>query len=259
LKKQGAEIVCVTEQAPRSRVLRFGASLWRQPGKIAQAIRLQRELGGVEMLYHAWPVRAEGEEKLETVTLKQGGKTWRVSCDYLACGWHLVPNLELPQLIGCAVENGVAVTDEWQMTTRPDVYCAGEPTGIGGVELALAEGQIAGYAAVDRHDAARKLFAERDHLRQFARRLNETFALREELRELSAPDTFVCRCEDVNYARLEACGSWREAKLHTRCGMGPCQGRICGAATEFLFGWNVESVRPPAFPAQVGHLAATDS
>jgi NADPH-dependent 2,4-dienoyl-CoA reductase/sulfur reductase-like enzyme len=182
-----------------------------------------------------------------------------VACDYLACGWHLVPNLELPQLIGCAVENGVAVTDEWQMTTRPDVYCAGEPTGIGGVESALIQGQIAGYAAVDRHDAARKLFAERDQLRQFARRLNDTFALREELRELSAPDTFVCRCEDVNYARLEACGSWREAKLHTRCGMGPCQGRICGAATEFLFGWNVESVRPPAFPAQVGHLAATDS
>jgi hypothetical protein len=42
--------------------------------------------------------------------------------------------------------------------------------------------------------------------------------------------------------------SWRSAKLHTRCGMGPCQGRVCGPAAEFLFGWKPESVRPPLFP-----------
>jgi hypothetical protein len=123
------------------------------------------------------------------------------------------------------------------------------------VELSLVEGQIAGYAAVDRHDAARRLFRERDKLRAFARRLNETFALRPELKKLPAPDTFVCRCEDVSYERLAGCASWREAKLHTRCGMGPCQGRVCGGATEFLFGWNAESVRPPAFPVRLGTLA----
>ena len=255
LKKQGAKVVCLAEQAPRSRVLRFGASLWRQPGKIVQAIQLQRELAGVEMLYGAWPVRCDGNERLETVTLKHGSGLRNISCDYLACGWHLVPQLELPALLGCEIERGVVVADEWQMTSQNNIFCAGEATGIGGVELSLIEGQIAGYAAVDRHDAARKLFAARDKLQAFARRLNETFALRRELRELAAPATFVCRCEDVSFARLAECGSWREAKLHTRCGMGPCQGRICGAATEFLFGWNAESVRPPAFPVTLASLA----
>ena len=47
----------------------------------------------------------------------------------------------------------------------------------------------------------------------------------------------------------------REAKLHTRCGMGPCQGRICAPATAFLFGWEGDSVRPPILPAAMRTLA----
>jgi hypothetical protein len=39
--------------------------------------------------------------------------------------------------------------------------------------------------------------------------------------------------------------------------MGPCQGRICGSAVEFLFGWKVESVRPPVLPVRVESLLAT--
>jgi hypothetical protein len=38
--------------------------------------------------------------------------------------------------------------------------------------------------------------------------------------------------------------------------MGACQGRVCGAATEFLFGWENRSARPPVFPAAVSTLAA---
>ena len=55
--------------------------------------------------------------------------------------------------------------------------------------------------------------------------------------------------------RVRACSNWREAKLHTRCGMGPCQGRICGGALEFLLGWQTESVRPPVLPARVGSMS----
>ena len=135
------------------------------------------------------------------------------------------------------------------------VYCAGEPTGIGGLELSLVEGQIAGYASVDLQDRARSMFGARERLRRFARLLNKTFALRDELKGLSQPETVVCRCEDVTFERMQACDSWRAAKLQTRCGMGPCQGRICGAASEFLFHWGMESVRPPIFPARLENLA----
>jgi hypothetical protein len=36
--------------------------------------------------------------------------------------------------------------------------------------------------------------------------------------------------------------------------MGSCQGRICGPATRFLFGWQDDSIRPPVLPARIGTL-----
>jgi len=68
--------------------------------------------------------------------------------------------------------------------------------------------------------------------------------------------TIVCRCEDVTHGEIRTCDSWREAKLHTRCGMGPCQGRICGSAAEFLYGWRRPVPRPPILPVPVEALAA---
>jgi len=61
----------------------------------------------------------------------------------------------------------------------------------------------------------------------------------------------------VTHAAVAGFTSWREAKLHTRCGMGACQGRVCGAATEFLFGWEMTGMRPPLFPASVATVAAS--
>jgi hypothetical protein len=121
----------------------------------------------------------------------------------------------------------------------------------------LAEGQIAGFAAAGRIESAKELFHTRAKLHKFAKVLNRTFSLRAELKSLPRPETLVCRCEDVAYGRLQKHTSWRAAKLQTRCGMGPCQGRICGPATQFLFDWRPESVRPPIFPTRFENLAVT--
>jgi hypothetical protein len=149
--------------------------------------------------------------------------------------------------------NAIAV-DEWQRTSRDRVFAVGECTGIGGVDLAVAEGEIAGYAACGETERARRLFGRRARAGGFARALERAFALHEELRTLPRPATIVCRCEDVPYERLQHAASARAAKLHTRGGMGPCQGRVCGPATEFLFGWKADSVRPPILPARAGSL-----
>ncbi len=160
-----------------------------------------------------------------------------------------MPNTELAALLGCGTE-----VDEFQQTRMAGVYAAGEVTGIGGVDLATVEGEIAGYAAAERHDRAKALFHTRARYRRFAVALARAFALRGELRSLVQDDTLVCRCEDVTWESLRGYASWREAKLQTRCGMGACQGRVCAGALEFLKGWKVESVRPPVFPARVGTL-----
>ena len=57
-------------------------------------------------------------------------------------------------------------------------FCAGEPTSIGGVELSLVEGQIAGLAAAGRAPEARALFGKREKARRFAKLLDRTFRLR---------------------------------------------------------------------------------
>ena len=259
LKEYGADVRLIAEQASRRQLLSFSLSLWRQPSKLKDAFSLRRRLIGVPYHTSCWPVAAEGKHKLESVTLRRGAKTWSVSCDYLACGFHLVPNTELAALLGCAIEDGKVRVDDLQQTTVPNVYCAGEPTGIGGVELSLLEGQIAGYAAAGRLDSARRLFANRNKMHSFAAALERAFALRLELKELPRPETLVCRCEDVSLSRLREHASWRAAKLLTRCGMGPCQGRVCGPALEFLLDWKPESVRPPVFPVRVESLIAAAS
>jgi hypothetical protein len=146
------------------------------------------------------------------------------------------------------------MVDEFQKTTATDLFCAGESTGIGGVELSLVEGEIAGFAAAGLNDNARSLFSLREKHRNFSRLLEDTFALRPELRNIPNASTIICRCEDVTMERVKTYQNWREAKLMTRCGMGPCQGRVCGPAVEFLYGWRAESVRPPIFPSKIGTL-----
>jgi NADPH-dependent 2,4-dienoyl-CoA reductase/sulfur reductase-like enzyme len=255
LRKHRAEIPIICEQTSWSNLARFGIALWSNPGKIGQGLQLRKDLAGVPFAGNSWPVAAHGSTALEAVTVSRGGKPERIPCDYLACGFHLVPNVELPLLLGCKLANGYVAVDDFQQTTVPNIFCAGEPTGIGGVESSLIEGEVAGLAAAGHGDEARALFGKRRRSRIFAERMDHAFRLRKELASLASAETIVCRCEDALYSRLQAHPSWRSAKLHTRCGMGACQGRICGPATEFLFGWKADSVRPPIFPARIADLA----
>jgi NADPH-dependent 2,4-dienoyl-CoA reductase/sulfur reductase-like enzyme len=252
LKSRGATVRLAAEQAPFARVARFALGLWREPRKLAQAVALR---ASVRLKTGCWVIAAEGTNQLEAVTVTNGERTWREPCDYLACGFGLVPNVELPASLGCALNRGAVTVDALQRTTVAEVFAAGEVAGIGGLDQSLVEGEIAGLAAVGDDAAARFLFPRRDRARRFARRLEHSFTLRDELRQLPHAETIVCRCEDVPHAALTPHRSWTEAKLQTRCGMGPCQGRVCGAAAEVLYGWTRTSIRPPVFPTALGHLA----
>jgi len=254
LRDHDARVALIAEQAAHPSVVRFAVGLAGSPGKLAQAMRLRAGLVGLRYLTSCWPIAAEGRDQLESVTLRRAGRTWTEPCDYLACGFGLVPNLELASLLGCKLSGRGVAVDDFQQTSVPGIYSAGEATGIGGLDLAIAEGEIAGFAAADHLQLARSRFAARTTAQRFAASLDRAFALRPELKQLATQDTILCRCEDVPLGRVRECTSWREAKLHTRCGMGPCQGRVCGAAAEFLLGWRTDSVRPPIFPARIDSL-----
>ena len=253
-KQHGAQIRLIAEQAPWSSVLPFSFRLLPHPGKLAQGLWLKARLRGTPYRAGCWPVRATGTESVRQATFTDGRRTWSEVCDYLACGFNLVPNLELARLLGCHIADGFVQVNEFQETTAKNVFCAGEPTGIGGADCALVEGRIAGLAAAGQAGQARGSFARRARWHRFRRALSDAFALRPELRRIADDDTVVCRCEDVRREELERHDGWRTAKIHTRCGMGACQGRTCGDATNFLFGWTNESVRPPLLPVRMESL-----
>ena len=147
------------------------------------------------------------------------------------------------------------VADELLQTSQPGIFAAGESLGIGGVLRAELDGRIAGLAAAGLEAEARALLPARVREQRFADLLAATYELREELRELVDDKTLVCRCEDVPWGEIRRHPAARDAKLKTRAGMGPCQGRVCGGALEFLAGYSPDVIRPPLFPVSAAVLA----
>ncbi len=255
LKAAGARVLLVAEQASRRAVAGFAIGLVKEPATLLQAARYRGGFVGTPYRFGEWVSAARGNGGVTEVDISNGVSTRTIACDVLCAAFGLVPNTELAQLLGCAIADGAVVVDDTQQTSRGRVYCAGEPTGIGGMELSVVEGELAGLCATGR-DADVRLVARRNALRARAARMERAFAPRAELRTLATPDTIICRCEDVTLGAIDRSWSMRKAKLYTRAGMGPCQGRVCGAALQCLYGWPADTVRLPAVPALLSTLTA---
>jgi len=198
---------------------------------------------------------AHGRERLQAVTLRSGGREHRVDCERLPCSFGLVPRTQLAQLLGCALDaDGAIVVDAAQQTSVTGIYAAGECTGIGGSERAQLQGRIAGRCATGAA-VTPPLARELAHWSRFAAPAGERFVLGGAGTRLADADTLICRCEDVTLQELAGCENWVQAKLHTRCGMGSCQGRICGQAARTLWGWTPTAPRQPSEPARIATLA----
>ena len=256
LSRAGARLMIVAEQAPFWRVARFAAGLWRTPSLLAQAAAYRRSFTSVRYATGVWVTRADGYDRLEQVTLTDGVASWVQPCDQLCTGYGLVPETRLAALLGCELEHGMVRVDQLQSTSVDGVWAAGEPTGIGGLTKALAEGEVAGLALGQRPREAR---ARARHLlgaRAASARLARAFALRSELRSVATPDTIVCRCEDVPLGAILPVAGFRRSRVHARLGMGACQGRICGDAVAWLHGWDPEPPRIPVVPVPLAALGS---
>ena len=259
LSQDGAIVSSVVEQAAMGQLARFTASLWTHPAKLMQGARFRAMLRKTSYRTGCWVVEAiagKDGQSLSGVRVTDGNRIWTEPCDLLACGYHLVPNTEIAALLGCEFRGSFVQVDKTQRTSLPNVYCAGEPTGIAGLDAALVQGEIAGLASAGRISAHLEKRAASE--RAFGGSMERAFALRDELRSLPRPETIVCRCEDVAFGNLHGYTGWTDAKLQTRCGMGPCQGRTCGSAVEYLLGWKPVSVRQPLFPVPIQAFCLQD-
>lgn len=250
-RRAGATVLHVAEQASWASVARFSTALWRWPAKAWQAATLLDP----GFRPGSTVTAAHGRERVQAVTLRSGGYERRVDCERLACGFGLVPHTPLAQLLGCALDaHGAIAVDATQQTSVAGIYAAGECTGIGGNERAQLQGRIAGRCATGAA-VTPPLARALARWNRFAALARERFALGEAVTRLADADTLICRCEDVALQELAGCETWVQAKLHTRCGMGSCQGRICGQAAHTLWGWTPTVPRQLSDPARIATLA----
>ncbi|MCQ4207514.1 FAD/NAD(P)-dependent oxidoreductase [Streptomyces longispororuber] len=279
LAAAGARVAALVEAAGARDVARSAPALAAHPGKLAEGARYAAEL-----LRHRVPVRsrhtvvaAHGTDRLDAVTVAaldpdgrvRTGTGHRVPCDTLAVGHGMLPHTDLAETLGCAVDGRRVRVDDEQRTDVPGVWAAGETTGIGGADLALAEGRIAGLSAAARLDSRtpdrsswRSAAAARSRLRRFASAVDAVYRPPAHWTDQVTDDTVVCRCEEVPAADVRAAvgelgaGDLRTVKLLTRAGMGWCQGRMCGPAVAGLLGCELPvSRRPFARPLPLGVLA----
>jgi len=287
----GAHIAAIYEATRPREWVRHAPRLWGHWDRIAEALRYRRMLAdaGLSIRFGRIVVRAEGAEAVERVVTMEcdaGGQTIAGSeqveaCDTLCVGYGFIPQVQLTRLLGCehrydALRGGwVPKFGSDMQTSVPGVYVAGEIAGIGGAYTALAEGWVAGLGAARalghkiREMSLLSAQRERTTRRKFGDIVNVVFAVKPGIFELIADDTLVCRCEEVTAGEIRAAvAAWGASagavKGVTRCGMGYCQGRICGSLLEELTaraaGCAREevgglSVRPPLKPVRVGELA----
>jgi D-hydroxyproline dehydrogenase subunit alpha len=255
-RKQGGKVLGILEQAPAKQVLAFACQTALYPSKAAQAIKLGARAFPIYRT-NAFVIEAIGKDRLGAVTYQIGQKKYQVDCDIAAVGYGLIPNNELAAVLGCETRDGYVVVDNEQRTTVPNLFAAGEITGIGGVEKSMIEGEIAGLCSTSQ--PADHHWRRRNRSWQFVKLLEKSFRLSPALKNLATEHTILCRCEDVSFGEVNRYKNWRLAKLQRRIGMGPCQGRVCGPAFSFLCGHGVAdseraSVRPPVFATDLGNL-----
>jgi len=199
-------------------------------------------------------------------------------------GYGLTPSTELYRQLGCKMEfdgprgGYVPCRSPLQETSCPSVYAVGDGAGLGGAELAIIEGRIAGYASAARLGylsgvAADEMIAleKNGRLREenFARTLGELFSPLSGLYNLADPDTIICRCEQVTFRELRQAIEYgaqtvNDIKNLTRIGMGNCQSRTCGSICAQIMAAETEkpvaemgyfNIRPPIHPLPLEVIA----
>lgn len=245
---------------------------------VARVRRRVKVIGGITQL--AAEGRAEGVE--HAVYWRGGPHAERVGCDVLLLHQGVVPNPNLAMAAGVPHrwdERQLAFVpqvDEWGTTAVDGVAIAGDGASIAGAEVAVERGRLAGIAAATGAGIAPAGLPDAAECRRSIARYERARAFLDVLyrpaRAFRVPsgETIVCRCEEVTAGQIEeavriGAEGPNQAKSYLRCGMGPCQGRLCGlTVTELIAatsGVKPDDVgyyrlRPPVKPITLAELAA---
>lgn len=252
---------------------------------LRKGLELMRSLrsAGIAHYTGAEQLAVEGDDAARALTFSVSGKAQRIPSRCVLLHQGVVPNIQFSQALRARHEWDLdqlcfrPVTDPWGELDVPGIYVAGDGAGIGGAQAAAVQGQLAalGIAArlksissVERDDQARSLRVQLEANLRIRPFLDALYQPKEQNR-IPADDVMVCRCEEVTAGELRSfvslgCAGPNQAKSFGRCGMGPCQGRMCGlTVTEVIAKARGVSaaevgyyrIRPPIKPITLGELA----
>jgi thioredoxin reductase len=284
-------LVDTTRHEDRWRAKRHMVSALRAWPYLSKGLQLMRTLrdAGVPMHEAADDLRVEGviaedgTERANALTFSVRGVSHRIEAKVILLHQGVVPNTQFSLSLRASHKWDDAQlcftpsTDKWGELDVPGIFVAGDGGGIGGAQAAEMQGEVTALAIARQLSAIDEKTRDQSAAPRF-RRLAEVMRIRPFLDSLYRPrdenrvpkdEVIVCRCEEVTAGQLRqfvelGCLGPNQAKSFGRCGMGPCQGRLCGlTVTEIIAdARNVTPetvgyyrIRPPIKPLTLGELA----
>ncbi len=292
LARAGVKITTVLETAPISNYFRASPHLLgaaSAPGDLGKGLKMLRDIhrAGIPVRHRVTELRAHGDERVREIEYRWRGRAHRERVELLLLHEGVVPDANLALSIRCDHQWDPVqrcfrpVVDAWGNLSAENVLVAGDCSGIGGAVVAEYGGRLAAIAAAqqlgridesERDSRAAPLQREvRRHLKSRSF-LNFLYQPRQESLAPRDPETIICRCEEVTAGEVrrlvaQGCLGPNQMKAFVRCGMGPCQGRMCGLTVVETIaetrGVPVSEVgyyriRPPVKPVTIGELAALE-
>lgn len=246
----------------------------------------------VPFMQSAAPTSFEGDNYVEQIEISkisaegvpvpQSNRKFAV--DSVALGFGFSPSNEIARSLGCKhsfsaqLNMLIADRDIFGRSSIPGVWIAGDSSGIGGAQVAMAEGIIAGFAlSLDsgsqltsgQEAEYEKALKTRRRSNKFQKVLWKIFAGPRLHLQLSTPETIICRCLSLSRGEIAAglqpdMRSAGALKRVNRAGMGKCQGRYCSSFSARLISENTgESLNEysgyapavPYKPTEIGVIA----
>lgn len=278
MRRIGVNVVALAERGRPGPGLALARAAIAAPALLRDglAYRLALLRDRVPVLTGWEAVEILGEDRATGARLRRisDGVTRDIAADAICIGDGFAPQAELARLMGvpvrlnpdtCAPE---PLRDGTGKTPVAGLWIAGDAGGLGGAQLAEAQGRLAASGALrhlgrnmadDSADLAHATWATR-----FQRALWQVYGAPP--RALPCDATTLCRCEDISAAQVRAAiaegatdpGAIKRA---TRLGMGRCQGRYClTAALRMLAATGhpptPEAIFAPQIPARPVPVAA---
>jgi len=248
----GANVAGLVETAPaRNRwdALPHLPAALGAPSYLAKGMRMIRRLRRARVAWYreATSLRVDGTERAEALSFTAGGRSQKLAADVVLLHHGVVPNTQISRLLRAEHDWDTAQlawrprVDAFGETTHRGLRIAGDAASIAGALAAEASGALAALGAaqaIGRISEAQRDAKALPLLRQLATQMRIRPFLDALYRPPSwllqpADETIVCRCEEVTAGRIRemarlGCQGPNQTKFFSRCGMGPCQGRMCG-------------------------------